>query len=254
MGGTQFLQMLISQGDYLCLGLAGVSEASIGVYYFAYRLSTQSFMLIANSVPMVLFPSLSQLVLDPGKQLRGTIRASRLLAVVAIPFCLLQILLAERVIHLVCPPRWLEAVVPLQILTVGIMVNAPAWPSNSLLMAQRRFRELLRLSVICTVTFFFAVGGAVDRKEHYFSCGCGMLVVFVGDSLLFLGGRPTALSFPRLLRPGLSAIYRRLGSVCVVLASAAPIPVGSCWRLGGSSGHHDLIFCDIHSVASQLGK
>lgn len=169
MSGTRFLQMLISQGDYLCLGLAGVSEASIGIYYFAFRLSTQSFSLIANSVPMVLFPSLSQLVLDPHRQLRSTMRASRLLALVAIPFCMLQILLAEPMIRLLCPPPWLDAVLPLQILTVGIMVNAPAWPANSLLMAQRRFGELLHVSMVCTTTFFAAVGGALMFEKSIVS-------------------------------------------------------------------------------------
>jgi O-antigen/teichoic acid export membrane protein len=166
MGGTQFMFTLIGQGDYLCLGLAGVSEASIGVYYFAYRLSTQSFSLIANAVPMVLFPSLSQLVLDPHRQLRATLRASRLLAVVAVPFCLLQILLAEPVIRLLCPPRWLDAVVPLQILTVGMMINAPAWPCTSLMMAQRRFRDLLRVATTYAAAFVAIVATAlwIDRS------------------------------------------------------------------------------------------
>ena len=161
MSGSRFLHNLVFQGDYLCLGLAGVSEASIGLYYFAYRVATQTFSLIGVTIPSVLFPSLSQLVLNPELQLRATLRASRLLALVVFPFCMLQVLLAAPLIRLVCPPQWLGAVVPLQLLTFGMMLTCPVWPTNSLMMAQRRFHDLLRLAVVYVVTFFAAVGGAL---------------------------------------------------------------------------------------------
>lgn len=207
MGGTQLVQTGSAQGDYLCLGLTGVSDTSIGVYYFAFRLSTQSFSLIASAVHVVLFPSLSQLVLDPGLQLRAAMRASRLLALVAIPFCLLQILLAGPAIRLVCPPRWLDAIVPLQILTVGIMANAPGWPASSLMMAQRKFRELLRVSAICTAVFFVAVVGALSIEKSIIS-------VAIAVTLWYLWATPYfywAAMRPNVRYYGyLAAIYRPL--------------------------------------------
>jgi len=159
--GTRLMNLAVSQGDYIALGLFGVSQAAIGSYFFAYRFSTQAFWLTANSVPAVLFPSLSRLVEKPEVQVRATRRAVRLLALVAIPICLLQVLLANPLFRLLFPERWQDAVLPLQILSLGIMLNAPAWPVTSLMMAQRRFRELFRVAVVYGAVFAVLVTTAL---------------------------------------------------------------------------------------------
>jgi PST family polysaccharide transporter len=153
LGGSRVMHTIVGQGDRIGLGLANIPDASIGIYFVAYKLSTQTFLLLASSVPTVLFPSLSKLSLDPELQLRSTRRATRLLALVTIPFCLLQMLLAGPVIRLACPPGWADAILPLQILTLGILITSPSWPMQSLMMSQRRFQKLFKLSVSTAVVF-----------------------------------------------------------------------------------------------------
>ena len=159
--GTRIMQSLVGQGDYMVLGLSRLPDSVIGTYVFAYNLAIQAFRIMASSVESVLFPSLSQPNLDETQQARAMARAARLLALVAVPFCALQILVASPIFRVIFPSRWLDAVFPTQVLTLGVMVNSPCWPATSLLMAQRRFRELLRVSLHYGIVFFVMVGSAV---------------------------------------------------------------------------------------------
>jgi PST family polysaccharide transporter len=161
VGATQLLHTFINQADYMALGLAGLSDAKIGVYMFAFNIAIQPLRLISSNVPVVLFPGLSHLANEPEKQARAALRAMRLLMMVTVPVCMLQILLAEPLFRLVCPPEWLDSVLPCQILTVGLMINAACWPATSLLLAQGRFREQLWIAVIGTVIFLLILAAAI---------------------------------------------------------------------------------------------
>ena len=161
VGGAKLLYAFGNQADYITLGLAGLSEAAIGTYVFAFSIAIQSLRLLASNVSIVLFPGLSHLALDPQRQVRAALRAMRLLALVVVPFCILQILLTQPVFRLLFPPRWLNAVLPCQILTLGLMFNAVIWPANSLIMAQGRYREWLLVAAIGTIGLVLLLGGAV---------------------------------------------------------------------------------------------
>jgi PST family polysaccharide transporter len=161
VGAGKFLHAVTNQADYIALGLMGFSEAAIGAYVFAFNIAIQPLRLISANVPVVLFPGLSHLASEPDKQTAASIRAMRLLALVTIPFCLLQIALSEPVFRLAFPPRWLDAVLPCQILTLGLMFNSAVWPAHSLMMAQGRFRDLLRVTAIGAVAFLVLLGGVM---------------------------------------------------------------------------------------------
>jgi O-antigen/teichoic acid export membrane protein len=161
VGGTKLLHVFITQADYIVLGLMAFPEAAIGTYTFAFSIAIQPSRLLSGSVPAVLFPSLSQMSLAPEKQVRATLRAMRLLTLVTIPFCLLQILLTLPLFRLAFPPRWLDAVLPCQILTLGLMINATSWPTHSLMLSQGRYRELLWLTSIAAIAFAAMLAAAV---------------------------------------------------------------------------------------------
>jgi PST family polysaccharide transporter len=161
VGGTKLLNNFTNQGDYIALGLAGFSDAQIGVYVFAFNIAIQPLRLVSGNVPVVLFPGLSHLALDPQKQVRAALRAMRLLTLVTVPFCLLQIVLTEPLFRLILPPRWMDSVLPCQMLTLGLMFNATAWPAASLMMAQGRFREYLWVNVIGALVFVVILGSVI---------------------------------------------------------------------------------------------
>lgn len=169
VGATQLLHAFINQADYMALGLAGLSEAKIGLYLFAFNIAIQPLRLISSNVPVVLFPGLSHLANEPAKQARAALRALRLLMLVTVPVCMLQILTAEPLFRLACPPEWLESVLPCQILTVGLMINAACWPASSLLLAQGRFREQLAVAATGTVIFLLILAAAILKYPSIIS-------------------------------------------------------------------------------------
>lgn len=166
LGVTKIIFQVVGIGDVIVLGLARMPDAAIGTYFFALNVALQPFRLISRSVETVLFPSLSNVSLDPAQQVRAMVRATRLLALVIVPVCSLQILLAGPMFRLFLPARWLDAMLPMQIIALTVMVSSPYWPSYSLMMAQRRFGEYLRLSIVYAATYFTTVALAVwlDRN------------------------------------------------------------------------------------------
>lgn len=146
-GITQLLYVFDNQADYIALGLAGFTDILIGTYVFAFSVAVQPLRLLSSNIPVVLFPSLSHLSLDREKQVRAALRAMRLMALLIVPFCVLQIVVTEPAFRVLFPSRWLDAVLPCQILTFGMMVNSFCSPANSLMMAQGRFRELMLFAI-----------------------------------------------------------------------------------------------------------
>jgi PST family polysaccharide transporter len=183
--GTQLLFVFENQADYMALGLARLSDAAIGIYVFAFSVAVQSLRLLSSSVMVVLFPSLSQLALDPAKQARATLRAMRLLTLVSVPFCLLQVVMTEPVFRLLLPPKWNDAILPCQVLTVGLMINAACWPAASLLKAQGRFRVQFWVTFAASLALAAVLAAALWYRRSILSVAFGMAIWHCLNSPIF---------------------------------------------------------------------
>jgi O-antigen/teichoic acid export membrane protein len=225
VGATKLLYALDNQADYIALGLAGFANAAIGVYVFAFSIAVQPLRLISASIQTVLFPGLSHRALDPEKQVRAALRAMRLLTLFTTPICILQVVLAEPMFRLLFPPRWMDAVLPCQILSLGLMFNASIWPANSLMMAQGRFRELLLLAGIGAFGLIALLGGGIWSYGSILSVAVAVTAWHVIHSPIFhwVATRhyaPTASFFLETYRPFAAAM---IGAVpCALLERALP--------------------------------
>jgi PST family polysaccharide transporter len=162
--GATVAMRLVETGDVLVLA-ATQSTAVVGLYNLAALLSVQVVYLLGLSLSWVLLPALSQLQENPGRQINAFRRAARVLAVVGFPLCLLQAAAAEPAIRLVFPDKWQGAIVPTQILSIG-MAFRMIWPaSRSLMQAQGRFRRYLALSFLYAMVYFIAVGLAATQGD-----------------------------------------------------------------------------------------
>jgi O-antigen/teichoic acid export membrane protein len=173
VGATELLNTFINQGDTITLGLAGIADASIGAYVFAFNIAVQPLRL---NMPMVLFPGLSHLSSEPAKQVSAALRAMRLVALTMVPICMLQILLAGPIFRLVFPPRWQEAVLPCQILTLGLMINALCWPGVSLLRAQGRFRAQMWANCAAAIVFAAIMATAISTRPSIIAIAIGVCI------------------------------------------------------------------------------
>lgn len=141
------------QGDYIVLGLL-FAKPIVGLYFFAFNLSTHTMQLFTGSLAGVLFPALSKLQGDPRRQLKAFLDATQLLAMVAVPLCVLQVAAADPGVRLVFQDHKWEAAIPvLQALSIGMAFRVVASPGGSLIQAQGRFRVIL-LTNILNVAFF----------------------------------------------------------------------------------------------------
>lgn len=265
LAGTKTMNTLVGQGDYIVLGLARIPEASIGAYVFAYSIAIQAFRLLAASAESVLFPSFTKLELNPALQLRSTFRATRLLALITVPLCALQILLARPLFNLFLPPRWLEAIPALQILSLGVMINVPSWPAGSLMMAQRRFGDFFRASLRYGLIFFATVIAAVWMHRSIEAVAVAVLLVYVwGSPYAYWVGvgpqQPYSIYFQQIYRPlaggAISALLClpllwMLGSsfaggvAAVVTVPVVFIATYTCWLA-------KCVASDFHDLCRQL--
>jgi O-antigen/teichoic acid export membrane protein len=179
--------VLISQGDYVALGLAH-SAAVVGVYYFAFNLSLQTMSLLTVNLWGVLLPALMKLGHDRPRQLAAFERAVGMLAVVSLPISFLQAALADPLVRLLFAPKWYPCIPVLQILSLGMAFHVVGVPGASLLQAIGRYRTLMYYSVAAAAVFCVAVaigvrGGAVTLAvavtAYYGLAGCCRLGVAV---------------------------------------------------------------------------
>ena len=212
--GTAMLQALIAQGDYITLGLFG-APAVIGAYFFAFKMASQPVLLMATSLTGVLLPALSKLRHTRREQGAAAIRAAKIVGLVVMPAGFLQAALTEPVIHLFFASKWDASIPLMQILSIGLGLDAITWVGAALLTSRGGFRQQF-IYVVCSAPVFFALvisGAWLDSAEG----------VAVGVALYYLLTSPV-VSWIVFCRDGLSAW--RLSVVYLAPAVLSAVAVG----------------------------
>lgn len=156
LGGT-ISTTLISQGDYIVLGLfAPVSV--IGAYFFAFKLAIQPIKLLGGNFTGVLFPALTAMQNDPTRQRDAAFKTSNVLALLVFPLYMLQASVADPAVTFLFGERWVDAIPFIQILSMGLCFDAPAWAAGSLLNARGEFRRKSLYHAASAIVFYVLVG------------------------------------------------------------------------------------------------
>jgi O-antigen/teichoic acid export membrane protein len=124
--------------EMLLLGIFADTR-SLGLFSFAFGLATQVSALLGFQIGYVLQPIISHLNHDPDRQRSAALRVVRLLAAIAIPILLAQAAIGGRVIGLLWPGKWDDAIATFQILSVGQIAGFGYALSAALIRAQGRF-------------------------------------------------------------------------------------------------------------------
>lgn len=191
---ASFFIMLTWQGDYIVLGIWHDAK-TVGIYFFAFNLSIQTMQVFTSNLSGVLFPALSKLQGDIVHQTRAFLRATELLALVGVPFCLLQAALAGPAIAMLFNSWWEPAIRVLQLLSIGMAVRLVASPGGSLMQAQGRFRTYLLVNAINSVVFLVLVGLAAYGVQgiaaaHWVAAAVMIYFAFVGPVFMYIAIRP----------------------------------------------------------------
>jgi len=161
---NRILISFINQGDYIVLGLIG-TQASVGIYYFGFRLAAQPLWTLAGNFSSVLYPALVQMKSDPERQNRAVLNSSTLLSFCVMPVALIQSAVAEPLISRYFDPRWAASIPVIQLLSIGLAFDAISWVAGALLSARGEFKAGLRYVIIQLPIFFalVSIGAALDQ-------------------------------------------------------------------------------------------
>jgi PST family polysaccharide transporter len=137
--GTRVLRTATGQADYMVLG-ALYGSIVVGPYYFAYMLAKQAIRLSTGSLQLVLTAGLSRLPAYSPQQTLGALRATRSLALLGMPMCMLQAALVDPLLRALYGEKWLAAIPLAQLISIGMAFDVPSWAVGSLLESRGQFR------------------------------------------------------------------------------------------------------------------
>ncbi len=215
---------VLAQADRFALGLFS-DELTVGQYFFAFNLSTQTMQLISFSLAGAMLPALSKLQNEPVRLREAFNRASRMVALLAMPLCLLQAAVAFPVCRLMFPARWEPAIPLLVVLSIGMAVYSPTVTIQAMLQAQGKYRRLFYILLISAATFLAAVlVGAWLGADH--NPGLWVAVAATVHTILCW---PVNLYLT--IRP-VGGTWGHVSEILVKPAFASTLAVGAPWLLG----------------------
>ena len=223
--GSRVITAMVGQGDYFVLGLFA-SKPEVGAYFFAFRLAVQPVRMVAGSLTSVLLPALAKLRSEPLRQGEAALSACRVLAFITMPYCFMQAAVARPLFGLLFGSKWDGAIVPAEILSVGLAFDAVSWIAAALLIAQGEFRRLFIYSCIIGPAFFLLVAvGAYFGAETAIGASTGVAVAVS----LFYVILPPCFSFAAFRRTGVS--LRSIAMIYVNSTTVSTIAIGAAVAL-----------------------
>lgn len=163
---ADFGRTLAYQGDYMVMGRAFAGTTAVGLYSYAFQMSSFTVMTLGKNLDTVLFPSLAAMRGDPARQSRAFYRTIRMMALVGVPFCGLQAIAAEPAVRAVLREAFYGSIPYIAILSIGMVPRLLIAPCTSVLRTRGQFRLLSWLA--------WVFGGCI--------LGCAIAAVVLFDS------------------------------------------------------------------------
>lgn len=159
-GGFTLARMLnysANQGDYLVVGKM-LGTAALGLYTRAYQLMMIPAKYFSQVLATVLFPVMAKLQNEQQRLTKTYLSGIASVALVSAPLGALMIISAPEIVRVVLGEKWVEAIIPFQILTLGVVARASYKIDDALakalgVMYQRSLRDGIYAAAV--------VGGAL---------------------------------------------------------------------------------------------
>jgi O-antigen/teichoic acid export membrane protein len=221
--------------DYIVLGRL-FSKETVGQYFWAFNLSTQSMQLLSVNVAGVLLAALARLNAEPVRQRDGFLRAAFLLNTVGAAACFLQAAAAGPFVRLLFEPEWHPAIPIVQVLSVGWATYTVFHTVISMLKAQGRFATLTWLTLACAVAFVVIVSAAAVMAG-VIGTAVGVLIysAAAGPLMVYVTVRPMGAGWPdvwRVFVPPILVAALPTALVAMAVAALPPTPLHDALALG----------------------
>jgi PST family polysaccharide transporter len=172
---------LSGEADNLVVGRFLGAEA-LGLYSRAYYLMSVPASLFGQVLDRVLFPAMAKVQHDRRRLGLAFKRGIAVTALTILPLSVALLLLAPELIRVLLGPRWSEAIVPFQILVVGMLFRSSYKLSDSLARAtgavyRRAWRQILFAILI-------AVGAYLGQKWGLAGVALGVMLAITVNFML----------------------------------------------------------------------
>ena len=157
--GFNFVNYFGRNADNLLIGRF-LGATPLGFYNLAYNLLLFPLNNISTTIGSVMFPALSIIQHDKQKVREAYVTANRYVAVVSFPLMAWLIVAAPQAIVVVFGPKWVNAIVLVQILALTGLTQSVTANCGWIYLSQGRTDIFFRWAVVCTVIVLisFALG------------------------------------------------------------------------------------------------
>jgi O-antigen/teichoic acid export membrane protein len=231
--GAAVLTTSIGQGDYMILGVLASAQV-VGIYFFAFKLAAQPMLTLASSFNGVLGPTLIAISGEPVRQRDAALRTAEVLGVLTIPICFFQAAVAKPGLTLLFGTQWLESIPLVQILSIGLPLDAVSWAAGALLAARGQFGRSFKYQLISAPFFFmFVTAGALLGSAT--GVAIGVAIYYTIHPILY-----TAIVF---CKEGISIV--RVLSCFYTPALLSFITIGTAYGISLAPIFHDFLILQI---------
>lgn len=161
MLGVELLDKLRMNLDYLIIGRFLGIEA-LGVYYFAFNARYGITINVINTFMSALFPYICAVRGDYKQFKQRYLSSLKKVTLVAVPFILIQSLLAPLYVPIVFGNKWASAVPILIMICLSVIPRIYAWASSLLLNAIDKTKINLQINAIFTAGFAITILAVVN--------------------------------------------------------------------------------------------
>lgn len=119
---ARILNYSATQGDYLVVGRV-LGPASLGIYTKAYQLMMLPGRYFGDVLSTVLFPAMAKIQNRQDMLTKTYFSGAAMISIASAPMSVLMVVLAPEIVHVLLGPKWLETIVPFQILAVGVLMR-----------------------------------------------------------------------------------------------------------------------------------
>ena len=183
----------VAQGDNVVVARV-LGASALGIYGRAYELMLVPAQAIGMLLDKVLFPALSRVQDEPDRLRLAYRRVTALVALLVMPLSAAAIVLAPELIVVLLGPAWASAIVPFQILALGMYFRVGYMIGHSVAHATGAARAVAWRNAV--FAGLVVVGALIGARWGLVGVSIGVLVAMVANfAMVFrLGTRLTGLT------------------------------------------------------------
>lgn len=141
-----------TQGDNLVVGKT-LGAGPLGIYGRAYQFMVMPAGLFGNALDRALFPAMAKVQDDKARLNKAFLTGVGLIALIAIPISFMIVFLAKEIVMILLGPKWLDVVIPFQILGASLLFRMSYKMSESLARAtgavyRRAWRQFVYAALV----------------------------------------------------------------------------------------------------------